>query len=343
MPAKKTKKTTPAAAATPPFMTAPDSPFPDKYDLTGEAKVLKHLIEADQADTADPLFPRFFEYEERLRQFKNMQAIRTSRQAAQDQATAVGMLKADEEDKMTLHTRDAVRLFTGRMAEGGARSITGGRRVAASLRQLWALSANDNPYADWLLVQFDTGMSDFRQAQAKETEKLVQRLEEVKKKGLSYSILKSDRPLEVGLGFVSPYGFTVAGATVEFDWASRVVKSAQRRDVVSSDEAHGILFALKRACRSVFEPAVRGASLLTREELRQLTRADFLSSDEMAMKRVEAVQGLFGKCPRDIYIGKIAPRHTRRSVRLTEQELRLLESVPFADETPGAAESQLIE
>lgn len=342
MPAK-TPKTPPKPKA-PLFMTSPDSPFPDKYDLAGEALVLKHLIEADEVDTADPMFNRFYEYEERLRKFKNMQAVKASRPTGpQAQVAAVGMLEAEEEDKMTLHTRDAMRLFLGRPAEGGARPITGGRRVAASLRQLWGLSANDNPYADWLLVQFDEGMKAFRKEQTQETEKLAQRLEDIKRKGLSYSMLKSTRPVEVGLGFVSPYGYTVATATVEFDYASRMVKTSQRHDLISSDEAHATLFQLKRACRSVFEPAVRGASLLMREELRQLTRADFLSADEMAVKRVAAVQGLFGMCPKDIYVGKTAPRHTRRSVRLTEQELRLLESVPFAEAAPGAVESSLIE
>lgn len=326
------------------FLTSPASPFPDKYDLEGEARALQHLIDADDPDPQDPLFPRLLEYEERLEQLKKLHAQKSARAAGpQSQVASVGMLETEEEDKMTLHTRDAMRLFMGRPAEGGARPIAGGRRVAASLRQLWSLSANDNPYADWLLVQFDGGIQAYRKEQDQDTQKLVQRLEEMKRKGLSYSILQSARPVEVGLGFVSPYGYTVAGATVEFDYVSRVVKSAQRRDLLSSEEAHAQLFKLKRACRSVYEPVVRGASLLMREELRQLTRADFLSSDDMAMKRVAAVQALLGMCPKDVFVGKTAPRHTRRSVRLTEPELRLLESVPFADAAPGAAETQLIE
>ncbi|MBK6336623.1 MAG: DUF1845 family protein [Betaproteobacteria bacterium] len=31
-------------------------------------------------------------------------------------------------------------------------AIVGGRRVAAALRAIWHLSGNDNPYADWVLV-----------------------------------------------------------------------------------------------------------------------------------------------------------------------------------------------
>ena len=187
-----------------------------------------------------------------------------------------------------------------------------------------------------MLVQFDEQMQRVRQAMTGAAEQTMRRLEDMRQKGLSYSVLKSAAPVSVNLGFVSPYGYAVATAVVEFDWLSRVVKSAQRRDVLSSSEAHDLLFETKRKCRSVFEPIVRAAGLLMREELRPLTRADFLSSDEAAMKRVAAVQGLFGMCPKDVFIGEKTPRHTRRSVRLNDAELRLLESVPFAEEGAGA-------
>lgn len=328
-----------------PFLTSPDSPFPDHYDLGGEATVLKHLIESDEPDTSDPLFPRLVEYEERLQALDKLKAARAAKAARtaglREQVAAIGALTSEDEDSMTVHTRDAMRLFQGRPAGDGLRAIAGGRRVAASLRQLWALSANDNPYADWLLVQFDESMQKCRADMKKQADRLIQLLDALRSKGLAYSVLRSDNPATVTLGFVSPYGYAVASAVVEFDWSSRVVKSAQRRDVIGSTEAHEVLFQLKRDCRAIFEPMVRGAGLLMREELRQLTRADFMSADADAMKRVAAVQGLFGHCPRDVFVGTHAPRHTRRSVRLTEQEMRLLETVPFAE--PTVAGPTLIE
>jgi integrating conjugative element protein (TIGR03761 family) len=322
------------------FLTSPNSPFPDGYDIEGERVVLKELIEAESPDPADPLFPRFVEYEERLAQITAAQAAEKAKQpTVAQQVAGIGTLEAGEDDSMTLHTRDAMRLFVGRPAGEGQRAIAGGRRVAASLRQLWGLSSNDNPYADWMLVQFDEAAQEMRKALTGAAERTLNKLEGMRQKGLSYSVLKSAAPVDVNLGFVSPYGFAVATAVVEFDWFSRVVKSAQRRDVLSSAEAHDLLFQLKRTCRGVFEPIVRAAGLLMREELRPLTRADFLSSDEMAMKRVAAVQGLFGMCPKDVFIGQRSPRHTRRSVRLSDAELRLLETVPFADEHAGAETS----
>lgn len=328
-PRSKTKK--------PEFLTSPKSPFPDGYDIDGERVVLADLIQADMPDPADPLFPRFVEYEERLRQLDAINAAKKAQVPSLDQQVAgIGSLETEGDDQMMLHTRDAMRLFVGRPAGDGQRAIAGGRRVAASLRQLWGLSSNDNPYADWMLVQFDEQMQDIRLALTGSAERVLTKLEDMRQKGLSYSVLKSAAPVNVSLGFVSPYGYSVATAVVEFDWLSRVVKSAQRRDVLSSKDAHDRLHEARHKCRSTFEPIVRAAGLLMRDELRPLTRADFLSSDELAVKRVAAVQQLFGMCPKDVFIGQRVPRHTRRSVRLTDQELRLLESVPFADDQTGA-------
>ena len=48
---------------------------------------------------------------------------------------------------MTLHTKDAYGLFSGRPADNPARlpPIPGGRRFAAVLKSIWHLSANDKP------------------------------------------------------------------------------------------------------------------------------------------------------------------------------------------------------
>lgn len=320
------------ASKKPRFLTSTDSPFPDGYDLNGEREILKALIESDNPDPSDPLFPRFVEFEEREQKLQQMLAAKGVKQPTlAQQAREIGMLQADEDDVMTIHTRDAFRLFVGRPGGNGVRAIAGGQRVAASLRQLFALSANDNPYADWELVKFDQEIQAVRKLLGLETGKIIGLLDAVREKGLSYSVLKSSEPVQKTLGFASPYGYAIASTVVEFDYFSRVVKSAQKRDILSSDEAHKLLFNMKRACRSIFEPVVRAGSLLYREELRPLTRADFLSADEAAAKRVAAAQGLFGNIPKDVFIGDRMPRHTRRSVKLDEKELRLLESVPLAD------------
>lgn len=349
-----TKSAKPKKSTKPSFKTASNSPFADGYDLNAEATVLKDLIEADSVDPDHPLFQRFAEYEERLARLSRIQQLKPVRQqqtgSLSQEVRSIGGLEAEEnaEDSMTLQTRDAMKLFVGRPAEGGARAIAGGRRVAASLRQVWGLSSNDNPYADWMLVSFDEASGDVMRELAQQASAIVARMDGLRAKGLSYSVLVSKSPVVVQLGFTSPYGYAIARLMVEFDWLARVVKSAQRRDVLSSTEAYQILFSVKRKIRSVFEPIVRSGALMTREELRPLTRADFLSSDEDAKRRVLAMNELFGSCPKDVFVGGRAPRHARRSVTLSPAELALLDSVPLSDhhsveETSGEGESGLIE
>ena len=74
---------------------------------------------------------------------------------AQDALPDMGGLVDEVPDTMTLHTKEAYRLFIGRRfdATNQIEAIAGGRRVAASLRAIWYLSSNDNPYADWVLVK----------------------------------------------------------------------------------------------------------------------------------------------------------------------------------------------
>ena len=77
---------------------------------------------------------------------------------------AMGRLADETPDAMTLHTQDAYRMFIGRAADAAikAPAIPGGRRFAAMLKAIWYLSANDNPYADWLLIRVYQSLASIR-------------------------------------------------------------------------------------------------------------------------------------------------------------------------------------
>jgi hypothetical protein len=138
-------------------------PFPDGYDLEAERAALADLLEAEQPDESDPRWPRVVEYGERLRQFEQMQTAWRLRKGADavvadtEATVQAGGLIDEEPDAMVLHTKEAHRLFMGRARDpqGNLQPIVGGKRVAAALRSIWYLSGNDNPYADWALI--DTG------------------------------------------------------------------------------------------------------------------------------------------------------------------------------------------
>lgn len=245
----------------------------------------------------------------------------------------IGQLVDEAPDTMALHTREAYRLFVGRSLDvaNQREPIIGGRRVAAALRAIWYLSGNDNPYADWVLVDIGERISEIGGSLERETQRGEDRLRALKQRGLNFSMLQSRVPQQVELGFRSPYGYTVADLVVRFDYCNRVIKTLVRKDLLPDQQGRSLIFSYTRRLRGMFEEPVRFERWLLRDELRPLCRHDFLPAAEpVARKRVQAVMALFGAVPRDVFTGARRPRHSRRWVELTAQELKLLQNADLS-------------
>ena len=235
-------------------------------------------------------------------------------------------------DRMTLHTKEAYRLFTGRAAAADAPAIAGGRRFAAVLKSLWHLSANDNPYADWILVSAYDGLVAIRQRLAAVIAAREDEIGRLERRGLALAVMSSRNPQVVELGFRSPYGYATAAAIVEFDTYVRVVQTLVHKDRLSDAEGRAAIREVGRALRALFLQPIRWEHHLRHEALRPLSRSDFLpGAGESARQRVRAAAALFGDVPRAIFTGATAPRHSRRRVQVTGPELRLLEQAAPAD------------
>lgn len=251
----------------------------------------------------------------------------------------LGQLADATPDTMSLHTKDAYRIFTGRGADAAGKlpPIPGGRRFAAVLKSIWHLSANDNPYADWILIRMYEGLVAIRAHLSRVITAREEAIEILKRKGLSLAVMGSRSPKTVELGFRSPYGYATAEAIVEFDYYVRMIKTLIHKDRMSDDEGRAAIREVGRELRALFLEPIRWERHLLREELRPLSRSDFLpAADELAHQRVRAVVALFGEVPRKVFTGAQAPRHTRRRVKLSEAELRLLEqaSLTAAEDMP---------
>ena len=114
---------------------------------------------------------------------------------------AMGRLADETPDAMTLHTQDAFRMFIGRAADAvtKAPAIPGGRRFAAMLKAIWYLSANDNPYADWLLIRVYRSLASIRSQMGQVIEAREAEFERLRRKGLALSVLASRSPVTVEL------------------------------------------------------------------------------------------------------------------------------------------------
>jgi integrating conjugative element protein (TIGR03761 family) len=326
MATKKTKK----------FFTTANSPFEDKYDMAAEAELLDDLINSTE-DPSDkhPNYFRFMDYLERVEELKKRASVERQRGFADKivpdhQAAAlkrIGGLVAEENDVMDIHTREAYRIFIGRAREEspGKYGITSGKRVAAILRSIWNLSASDNPYADWMLVQVSDKMDELRQQMNEATQRFEEAIAKEQSRGLRVSILKSRAPVAVELGFRSPYGYMIVDLTLDFDYFTRVIKTLVQKNRLSDVEGHEEIRKYTKTIRALFESTLPYQKYLLREELRGLCRADYLpSASDESRKRVLAARGIFGEVPAGIFTGEITPRHSKRRSDVTEQEMRLL-------------------
>ena len=336
------------------FPVSPDSPFADGYDIASERDALADLVAAENPDQGDPRWARFVELRGRESELRQMARSEARRQAPAAPAAVqpasrvekLGQLADATPDTMTLHTKDAYRMFSGRPgdAEGGLPPIPGGKRFAAVLKSIWHLSANDNPYADWILVRMYAGLVAIRAHLSRAITVREEAIDLLKRKGLTLSVMGSRSPKTVELGFRSPYGYATAEAIVEFDYYVRMIKTLVHKDRMSDGEGRIAIREVGREMRALFLDPIRWERQLLREELRQLSRSDFLpAADETARQRVRATVALFGEMPRKVFTGAEAPRHTRRRVKLTDAELRLLgEASLTAAEEPRQSDTELL-
>lgn len=338
---KTAKQETAAAVAAPAlgfvFSREANSPFADGYSIAGEEAALADFMAGPMLET-DPLYERYIELVDRKDRLEHMQAKYQTRKGAEAvvqheevrSMDQLGALVDEEEDLMSLHTKEAFRMFMGRAREPGkeAAPIVGGKRVAAALRGLWLLTGSDNPYADWALLRHEQMIAEIEKRLTRQTQEAAAVLADLRKKGLSYSVLQSAQPQALKLGYRSPYGYAVSNLIVEFDYFVRLQKTLARKNLKSDAEARQVIADVTRSVRSVFYETTRFDRWLTREEVRSLSRADFVpEAGEEAAKRVEFVSGIFGMVPAEVYNGRLQPRHSRRRLALSAAERQLLQSV----------------
>lgn len=329
----------PKASSTP-FPVSTKSPFADGYDIVGERASLKDLVDADDLDTSDPRYSRYLELERREKLLKAMGLNHRLTGGAEQEVPfseasrvqSLGKLTDDGEDSMTLHTRESSRLFIGRAKAPGEEGYgqSGGKKVGAALRAIWYLSESDNPYADFALIEAHGSIeSNINELEAS-ISSMEATLQKLKQRGLSFSVVRAQPPATVELGFRSPYGYSVVRLIATFDYFARVVKTLVRKDLMSDQEGYTEIFNRTRSCRRVFERVVWFQRYLMREELRTLSRADWLpAADAQGKKRVKAAVELFGELPREVFNGDVTPRHSRRSSDVSAEELRLLNELPL--------------
>lgn len=322
------------------YSTEPNSPFEDGYSITKEMEVMaEFLADPDrQRNELDPDYDRYIELLDRQDRFEMMQATYESRKGAEavvEQKEAISMnflgsLVDEQVDQMALHTKEAFRMFMGRARDPGkaVQPIIGGKRVAAALRTLWMLTANDNPYADWGLLRHEQIIRQVVKMLDDHIKEAQAALDQQKARGLTFSVLQSSSPQILNLGFKSPYGYAIAQLVSNFDFFVRLQKTLERKNLRSDSQVRQIITEMTRVIRHAFNETARFDRWLMRDQMKGLCRADFVpGGDPEGAKRVQFATEVFGPCPSEVYSAKLQPRHSRRLIQISAAERELIQKI----------------
>ena len=155
---------------------------------------------------------------------------------------------------LTLQTRHAQRLFTGRRATPEKPYIIGLTRFGAILSQLQVCVYADDPYADWWLIKVEEAL----QRSAEEVQALRQAVEEQLRSmpAIEVKLATSLEPIRVPLQFRNPFAYSAARILADVDTLVRAVLTARHIGLMDRREAERCLVLGTRALRRAMGTAL---------------------------------------------------------------------------------------
>jgi integrating conjugative element protein (TIGR03761 family) len=148
---------------------------------------------------------------------------------------------------LTLQTRPAQLIFSGRLATPEKPHILGVTRFGAILSHIKVCVYADDPYADWWLIKVEEALA---QASA-EIKSLCTSMQNRLKPtpAVEIAIAESLHPLRVPLQFRNPYAYQVGFILAEFDTLVRGVLTARHVGLMDQREAERCIATGGRALR----------------------------------------------------------------------------------------------
>lgn len=197
----------------------------------------------------------------------------------------IGALRG--EASVTIHTRQAQQLLTGRDAVDGRPPVMGLMRFSNFLTQITAAAKQDDPWADWHLVQLEEALI----AGEKNLKQQLENLERVLKgnKMMDVQVSESVKPMKVSVGFASSYSYWVARLIVQYDEVVRAVLTAKHVAMISQEATNQLLNDAAANIRRVFESTARYRFTgLTREDV-QANNARIAEAEKRLDRKLEQV------------------------------------------------------
>ena len=205
---------------------------------------------------------------------------------------------------LTLQSRHAQQVFTGRKATREKPYILGLTRFGAILSQLQVCVYADDPYADWWLIKVEEAL----QQAAREVKVLRQRVEQQLSStpGMEVKIAESLHAIRVPLKFRNPFAYSAARILADVDTLVRAVLTARHIGLMDRREAERCLVLGTRALRRAM-----GTALGYKYE--GVKRQDIREGNAKAQKARERM----GEVPPEILNGSRRARYApeKRSIK----------------------------
>ena len=181
---------------------------------------------------------------------------------------------------LLLHSRQAHRLFYGRRRDEGKgiNLIVGLTRFSSNVRHCWEASANDDPYADLVLLDIETAYEEAIAELQNGLEHLASLLSSIG--GISFSDSASASPVEIPLEFGVPWGFRGANLLALFDRVVMQSLTARHVGLFLDTEWHRFVHSHARRVRKVFAMSLRWHST-------RVTRNDIAANNQVAIRASE--------------------------------------------------------
>ena len=291
--------------------TSSDTKREAQFNPDEARQMLKEFLTADlDVPETHPLYPLYLQllaWEERQEELKREYAgkLGADKGISRDEARSIlsmGPLDSDD-DYMLVHTMQAQRLFMGRGRdpEGRITRIPGAKNVGSALRNLWLLSGQDNPYADWMLILSELELGDLIRNLQRAVSDARSEIKAMEDSGIFLSILRNRNPAKVSLGFRSPYGYMISKLVMEFDMFIRVVKTLTARNLITADRERVMINERARPMRASFDRILRNNNVLQVPAYASLTRADIKNPRSKDTKdRVLALAEIWPGLPAEV-------------------------------------------
>lgn len=227
--------------------------------------------------------------------------------------------------EMTIQSRQAQRLVSGRQGGDGKAPIIGLYRYGAMTRTVWSAAAHNDPYADWFLLQIEQALTESKEQIAHMKATIDADMARVS--AMQIGLAQSMDPVKIELTFSNPYGYMGAWLLADMDELVLATLTARHVGLINRDDAHRMLADAGRTVRRAFAvPQGFRATAVKRDDMRGNT------------KRAERARQIMGELPQAILDGELRPEHAP-AVEGSERPTSAGHSVA-SDESTDATEAE---